>query len=180
MRRLRTVRNPPHYTQNKNPNRNNPSIKFTLFITDPNTCSSTSCIPTLRIRIRHTSGVRHIEIPIGSTLFAESFLDTAASTFATTLHKLSHLIHDHQTMTAIYQHCAITSLPHLLATDVYHHTSTNTTPNLFAWHSPFASKIQQAGDTLLPYDSHRPTPTISSLIMAPCTHSNPCRWYWLS
>jgi hypothetical protein len=113
-----------------------------------------------------TTGVRHLGIPIGSTSFAESFLDAAASTYATTLCKLSHRIHDRQTMAALYRHCAIPSLSHLLATDVYHHTTTNDTPNLFGWHSPFVSKIQQAGDTFLMTltNQHQPFPPLSWLL----------------
>jgi hypothetical protein len=44
----------------------------------------------------------------------------ATSTFATTIFKLSHRITDHQMMASLYRHCAIPSLSHLLAVNVYY------------------------------------------------------------
>jgi hypothetical protein len=69
-------------------------------------------------------------------------------------------------MAALCRHCAIPSLSHLLGTDVYHHTTMNDTPNLFGWHSPFVSKIQQAGDAFLMTltSQHKPFPPLSWLL----------------
>jgi hypothetical protein len=116
-----------------------------------------------------TSGIRHLGIPIGSTLFADSFLDNAASTFVTTLHKLSHHIHDRQTMAALYQHCVIPSLSHLLAPLM------STQPLCLAL--PFCLQ-NTTSQQQLPYDSHQPTPTISTH-SDPSKNSDPSRRYWL-
>jgi hypothetical protein len=161
-----TFRNPPQHTENKNPNCYDPPIKF-LSISPSQSLDLQEALSLLHgSQSKITSGVRHLGIPIGSTSFAKSFLDSAASTFATTLFKLSHHIYDCQTMGALYCHCAIPPLSHLLATDVYHNTAINATPNLFGWHSSFVSKVQQASDSFLMTltDQHQSFPPLSWLL----------------
>jgi hypothetical protein len=99
-----------------------------------------------------TTGARHLGITFGPTVFAQSLLNTTASTFKNTLHKLSHRIYDCQTMASLYCHFAIPSLSHLLVMGVYHHTELNSPPTSFAWHSPFDTATQHnqhAGDSFL-------------------------------
>jgi hypothetical protein len=81
-------------------------------------------------------GLRLLGQPIGSSTFANNFINDKISNLQNTINtKLFHRIHDLQTQLAILKNCIIPSVQHLLATHVYHSFTKHMTQDLHQWHS---------------------------------------------
>ena len=84
-----------------------------------------------------TTGARLLGVPIGSTTFANTFLQQKANTYHRDLQRIRQRLSDAQTKSCLLRYGASPSLAHLLFADVYHNTDlTNPSPNY--WHSTFS------------------------------------------
>ena len=100
-----------------------------------------------------TTGVRFLGQPIGSKDFATSFLADAAAKFTSNLQKLQDSGLSHHAQLLLLHSCALPSLQHLHASDIYYHCNPTTATNdtLDTWSSPFITAVTQATHSFLAF-----------------------------
>jgi hypothetical protein len=97
-----------------------------------------------------TTGVRFLGFPLGNQSFAQQYLTKSISTYSTTLDKLSHRLSDRQTQSTLFRACAQSTIPHILAADVYHFATVDDTAHpKQAWSSPYLSAINNRSHAFL-------------------------------
>ena len=106
-----------------------------------------------------TTGVRILGQPVGSTQFANDFLLDTASAFATNLLRLANSHTDIHTKALLFYACALPSIQHLFASDVYYNAdpATFTPQQLFSWSSPFQQTISNATHAFMTVLANQPT-----------------------
>ena len=117
-----------------------------------------------------TTGLRFLGQPLGSSAFANQFLDTAASTYSANLATLQASSIDLHTKSLLYRACSIPSLHHLLASDVYYNASLSHPPALSAWTSPFLTRLATANTNFLAHLADTPSSSIHPTAMLIAHH----------
>ena len=85
-----------------------------------------------------TTGARLLGVPIGSTSFANSFLQRKADNYNKDLTKVRQRLTDTQTKSCLLRYGASPSLAHLFFADVYYNTDLGS-PSSSSWHSTFTT-----------------------------------------
>ena len=116
-----------------------------------------------------TTGLRLLGQPLGSTDFANQFLQEALARYRHNLQRLKEGLQDRHTQSLLFRCCSQPSLTHLLNADVYYNAPTQPAPNqgLFNWTSPFIAGVQDANSDFLAFLASYPTtdmPTLTKLI----------------
>ena len=112
------------------------------FLSPDNKCYLTQALAFLNGNPKVHEGVCLLGQPLGSQSFVACFLMDKANAFAKiALKQLTNHITSKQTQGTIFQNCAILSITHLLAVNVFHHADLTTPANPFLWHSAFTDTI---------------------------------------
>jgi hypothetical protein len=117
-----------------------------------------SALATLGKNSEILQGTRFLGQPLGSSDFACQFLASKALDYTTSTSRLLDRLNDTQTQCSLFKNCTQSTIPHLLASDVYYNLDLENPPNLSTWSSTFTDSIVNSNHHFLSQLLNTPYP----------------------